>query len=464
VNPRIFRECDVRGVVGRDFDAADAVRIGRAFGTYVRRQGGDVRVVVGHDGRTTSPALYAAMVHGLTAAGCDVTAIGLCLTPMMYFAMPYVGADAGVMVTASHNPPLFNGFKLAHGAGTLHGEQVLEVRDVAERGTFASGAGRVRLEDVRDAYVAGLREKIVLGPRRLRVAVDCGNGTAGLFAPDILLGWGCDVVTLHCGLDPRFPHHDPDPADPRNLAALSAEVRRVDADLGIGFDGDGDRLGAVDDRGEIVWGDLLMALFWREVLAAHPGVVALVEVKCSQALIDEIRRLGGRPEFTRTGHSLVKARMREVGALFAGEMSGHMFFADEHDGYDDALYAAGRLLRMLSRTERALSSLTAEIPGYHTTPEIRVACPDERKFEIVAALTRGLRGRYEVIEVDGARVLFPDGWGLVRASNTQPALVIRAEAATSQGLERAKAVLEGALRDYPEVAPVAWQSAAVAAN
>jgi phosphomannomutase/phosphoglucomutase len=464
VNPRIFRECDIRGVVGRDFGVDDAARIGRAFGTYVRRRGGDPRAIVGHDGRTTSPALYAAAVRGLTEAGCDVTAIGLGLTPMMYFAIPHFGAGAGVMVTASHNPPPFNGFKLSQGGGTLHGDQVLEVRDVAETGTFTGGTGRVGIADVRDAYMASLREKIVLGPRRLRVAVDCGNGTAGLFAPDILAGWGCDVVTLHCGLDPRFPHHDPDPADPRNLAVLSAEVRRVDADLGIAFDGDGDRLGAVDDRGGIVWGDVLMALFWREVLAAHPGAVALVEVKCSQALIDEIRRLGGRPEFTRTGHSLVKARMREVGAMFAGEMSGHMFFADEHDGYDDALYAAGRLLRMLSRTERTLSSLTAEIPRYHTTPEIRVACPDDRKFAVVGAVTRGLRGRYDVIEVDGARVVFPDGWALVRASNTQPALVVRAEAATPRGLERAKAVLERALRDYPEVAAVDWESAAVAAD
>jgi phosphomannomutase/phosphoglucomutase len=318
------------------------------------------------------------------------------------------------------------------------------------------------LADVRDAYAAGLRQQIVLGPRRLRVAVDCGNGTAGLFVPEVLLGWGCDVVSIHCGLDPRFPHHDPDPAAPQNLAALSVEVRRAEADVGLGFDGDGDRLGAVDDRGEVVWGDILMALFWREVLAAHPGAVALVEVKCSQALIDEIRRLGGRPEFTRTGHSLVKARMREVGAVFAGEMSGHLFFADEHEGYDDALYAAGRLLRMLSRTDRALSTLTAEIPRYHTTPEIRVACPDERKFEVVAALTRRLRGRYEVIEVDGARVLFPDGWGLVRASNTQPALVLRAEAATPRGLEQAKTVLEVALREHPEVAPVSWDAGAVA--
>jgi len=226
--------------------------------------------------------------------------------------------------------------------------------------------------------------------------------------------------------------------------------------LGIGLDGDGDRLGVVDDQGEILWGDLLMALFWREVLPAHPGSIALVEVKCSQTLVDEIRRLGGQPEWTKTGHSLVQARMREVGAVFAGEMSGHLFFADEYYGYDDAIYAAGRLLRMLSLTDRPLSGLVGDMPRYHTTPEIRAACPEDKKFEIVAALAHEFRRRYEVIDVDGARVIFPDGWGLVRASNTQPALVLRAEGTTAEALGRATEVLETALRRHPEVASVRW--------
>jgi phosphomannomutase/phosphoglucomutase len=301
-----------------------------------------------------------------------------------------------------------------------------------------------------------LAERIRLGPRRLRVVVDCGNGTAGAFTPAVLRGWGCDVVPLYCDLDPAFPHHHPDPVEPRNLADLIRAVRDERADLGIGLDGDGDRLGVVDDGGEILWGDRLMALFWREVLRAHPGSIALVEVKCSQALVDEIRRLGGRPEWTKTGHSLVQARMREVGAVFAGEMSGHLFFADEYYGYDDAIYAAGRLLRTLSHTDRPLSALVAEIPRYHTTPEIRAACPDGRKFEIVAALTDGFRRRYEVIDVDGARVVFPDGWVLVRASNTQPALVLRAEGTSPEALARAKTVMEDALRRYPDVEPLRW--------
>jgi phosphomannomutase/phosphoglucomutase len=314
----------------------------------------------------------------------------------------------------------------------------------------------VEHREVFPAYRQTLVERIRLGPRRLRVALDCGNGTAGAFAPDVLAAWGCEVLPLYCDPDPSFPHHHPDPVEPENLTDLIRLVRESGADLGIGLDGDGDRIGVVDDRGAILWGDLLMALFWREVLAAHPGALALVEVKCSQALIDEIRRLGGRPEFTRTGHSLIKARMRETGAVFAGEMSGHMFFADEYYGFDDAVYAAGRLLRILSRSDSPLSALSAEIPRYYATPETRVACPDDRKFEVVAALTREFRATYQVIDVDGARVVFPDGWALVRASNTQPVLVVRAEGTTPEALARAKAVLEDALRRQADVAAVSW--------
>ncbi len=292
--------------------------------------------------------------------------------------------------------------------------------------------------------------------RRLRVGLDCGSGTAGAFAPDILRRWGCEVLPLYCDPDPSFPHHHPDPVDPRNLGDLIRLVREERADLGIGLDGDGDRIGVVDDQGVILWGDLLMALFWREVLAAHPGATALVEVKCSQALIDEIRRLGGRPEFTRTGHSLIKARMLEIGAMFAGEMSGHMFFADEYYGYDDAVYAAGRLLRILSQTDRPLSRIAGEIPRYHATPETRVACPDGAKFAVVAALVAEFRNRFEVIDIDGARIVWPDGWALVRASNTQPVLVVRAEGTTPAALARSKGTIEEALHRHPEVAPLRW--------
>jgi phosphomannomutase/phosphoglucomutase len=427
--------------------------------------------VCGHDNRASSEALYAAVIRGLTGAGSDVAAIGLAVTPMMYFAVRHLDARGGVMVTASHNPPEFNGIKLADREGTLYGAQIRRLREIAlgqaparavcagmPAGGPAAGPmrGAVAVAEIRGAYTAMLEAKIRLGPRRLRVVVDCGNGTAGAVMPAVLRRWGCEVVPLYCDLDPAFPHHHPDPVEPRNLDDLVQAVRDERADLGIGLDGDGDRLGVVDDQGEILWGDLLMALFWREVLPAHPGSIALVEVKCSQALVDEIRRLGGRPEWTKTGHSLVQARMREVGAVFAGEMSGHLFFADEYYGYDDAIYAAGRLLRMLSHTDRPLSALVGDMPRYQTTPEIRAACPDDKKFEIVAALTLEFRRRYEVIDVDGARVVFPDGWGLVRASNTQPALVLRAEGTTAEALGRATEVLDGALRRYPDVAPVSW--------
>ncbi|HLW59058.1 MAG TPA: phosphomannomutase/phosphoglucomutase [bacterium] len=453
--PEIFREYDIRGVVGRELDAEAAETIGRAFGTYLA-SAGVRRAAVGHDNRTSSSLLYEAAIRGLTATGCDVLTIGLAVTPMLYFALRHLGVEGGIMVTASHNPPEFNGFKLCCGPGTLYGSQIQEVRALAEAGRFRQGSGAVEEREILSAYAGMLRERIHLGPRRLRVVADCGNGTAGAFVPEILRAWEVDVVPLYCDLDPSFPHHHPDPVDPHNLGDLIRVVAESRADVGLGFDGDGDRLGVVDDRGGILWGDLLMVLYWREVLAAHPGAVALVEVKCSQALVDEIRRLGGRPQFTQTGHSLIKAKMRELGAVFAGEMSGHMFFADEYYGFDDAIYAAGRLLRILSRADRPLSAIAGEIPRYYATPETRVACPDGRKQPVVAALTREFKERYEVIDIDGVRVLFPDGWGLVRASNTQPVLVVRAEGTTPAALERIKAVLEQALRRYPEAAPLSW--------
>jgi phosphomannomutase/phosphoglucomutase len=453
--PGIFREYDIRGVVGRDLDAEAAEAIGRAFGTYLVGAGVR-RAVIGHDNRTSSQAFYEAAIRGLTGTGCDVLKIGLVVTPMLYFAHHHWGVDGGVMVTASHNPPEFNGFKLAHGPGTLFGDQIQEIRKIIEAGRFHRGTGTVEEREILPAYAGMLREKIRLGNRHLRVVADCGNGTAGAFVPEILRGWEVDVIPLYCDPDPAFPHHHPDPVEPRNLVDLIGAVAESHGAAGLGFDGDGDRIGVVDDRGGILWGDLLMALYWREIFAAHPGAVALVEVKCSQALIDEVRRLGGRPQFTQTGHSLIKARMRELGAVFAGEMSGHMFFADEYYGYDDAIYAAGRLLRILSKTDRPLSALAAEIPRYYATPEIRVACPDDRKHEVVASLVREFKARYEVIDIDGARIVFPDGWGLVRASNTQPVLVVRAEGTTPAALDRIKAILEDALRRSPEVAPIRW--------
>lgn len=459
VSASTFREYDIRGVFGQDLTPELARRVARAFAVYLRDRtpgSGPLPVVVGHDNRSSSPELHRAVVEALAGSGCEVTDLGLVTTPMFYFARVHLGIDGGVMITASHNPPEYNGFKLAHGFGTLYGEQIQEVRRLTENQASMQGQGRVRGVDIKPAYRAAILERVKLGPRQLKVVVDCGNGTASVVAPELLRDLGVELVELYCDSDPTFPHHHPDPVDPKNLQDLVRTVVAERADVGLGFDGDGDRIGVVDDQGRIVWGDELMILFWREILPRYPGAEAIVEVKCSQALVDEIRRLGGRPFFYKTGHSLIKAKMKEIGAVFTGEMSGHMFFADEYYGFDDALYAGARLLRILSHTDRPLSALLADVPRYFATPEVRVPCPDERKFTVVADLVRYFKERYEVVDVDGARVLFEDGWGLVRASNTQPVLVVRAEGTTPQALRRIQKVLEEALARFPEVGRLTW--------
>ena len=468
----IFREYDIRGVVGEELDEDVAAAVATAYAAQLRARG-QRDVVVGRDNRRSSPALAGAVIEALGRAGCRVTDIGTVITPVFYFARVHYGLEGGVMVTASHNPPHFNGFKLASGFGTMYGEEIQELRRAAEGPAQVAAAGRVaagrraarggpRRSGVtrrrpNGAYARDLMGRLKLGPRRLKVAVDCGNGTAGYIAPALFERLGCEVVPLYCDPDPSFPNHHPDPVQPANLRDLIATVRREQADLGVAFDGDGDRLGVVDERGNILWGDVIMVLFWREVLASHPGAEALIEVKCSQALFEEVERLGGRPSFYRTGHSLIKARMREIGAPFAGEMSGHMFFADEYYGYDDALYAAGRLLRILSNSDLTLSELVSDVPRYHSSPETRVDCPDADKFRVVEETRERFRRRYPVIDVDGARVLFPEGWGLIRASNTQPALVLRCEARTPAALREIAAALSAELAGFPSVAPVKWE-------
>lgn len=451
----MFREYDIRGLAREDLTPGVVEKIARAYAVYMSKSD-RCQVIVGQDNRESSPRIRESVINGLVSSGCQVVDIGTVITPVFYFARLHYGIDGGVMITASHNPPEFNGFKLAHGFSTIYGEEIQEIRRLAERGEFLHRVGSVEQRNVVPAYRAMLCEKIQLEPRRLRAVVDCGNGTASLIAPDILEALGCEVLRLYCDSDPRFPHHHPDPVQRANLEDLIAMVKRHSADLGLGFDGDGDRLGVVDERGEILWGDILMILFWREILPRHPGAVGIVEVKCSQALYEEIARLGGKPVFYRTGHSLIKAKMRELGAVFTGEMSGHMFFADEYYGYDDAVYAAARLLRILSKTQKPLSGLLDDVPRYFATPEIRVDCTDEAKFKIVQQLTADFKRDYPVIEVDGARVQFPCGWGLIRASNTQPALVIRGEAKTPDGLRRITETLAEKLKKFPQVGAVSW--------
>ncbi|MFZ5647034.1 MAG: phosphomannomutase/phosphoglucomutase [Bacillota bacterium] len=456
VNPNIFREYDVRGVADRDLTDETVILLGKAFGTMASRKGLRM-VLVGMDNRYSSPRLKSALTRGLTSTGCNVVDLGTVVTPILYYARVHFDHEAAVMITGSHNPSEDNGFKLALGPGTIHGEEIQDLRRLIESGDFEKGEGSVSAADPVPGYMAMIREKIKLGPRNLTVAVDCGNGTASYFAVDLISSLGCEVLELYCDPDPSFPNHHPDPVKRKNLTDLIALVKNREADLGVAFDGDADRIGVVDDKGEVIWGDQLMAIFWKEVLEKHPGAPAIIEVKCSQALVDEVERLGGKPVFYRTGHSLIKAKMKELHAPFTGEMSGHIFFADEYYGYDDAFYAAGRLMRLLSNSSVHLSDMVGRLPRYYSTAETRVPCPDEDKFEVVKKLQEYFRGKYEVIDVDGVRVLFGDGWGLVRASNTQPVLVARCEAKTPGRLQEIAETMKSALEKYPQVSQFEWE-------
>lgn len=456
VNPLIFRQYDIRGVVGEELTIQGACLIGQAYGTLCRRSGVN-QVVVGQDNRLSSPEMSAALIDGLMATGCSVIDIGEVVTPLLYFACRYWQVNRGVMVTASHNPPQYNGFKLVWGHGTLFGEQIQQLHQMIETSNLDLGRGSVERREVFGEYLGWVKEHIKLGRRELKVVVDCGNGTASHFAPKLLHQLGCEVVELYCESDPTFPNHLPDPVKPENLRDLIVKVHEVNADVGLGFDGDGDRLGVVDEKGNILWGDQLMILFSREVLQKHPGSKIIVEVKCSQAVIEDVTKHGGIPILWRTGHSFIKEKMHEEKALLAGEMSGHLFFSDEYFGYDDALYGACRLLRILSHTDKPLSALFADVPKYHATPEVRANCDDTVKFAIVAEIVAHLKqSGYDVFSEDGARVTTEDGWALIRASNTEPALILRAEGKTPEGLKWLHQLVTDALKPYPEVELQAW--------
>ncbi len=460
----VFMEYDIRGKAGTDLDARFAYLLGYAFADRLWQLGYKV-AVVGHDNRESSPELHDALIAGITQAACSVIDLGEVTTPMFYFGLHHYHVPCGVMVTASHNPGDENGFKMAVGGTTIYGSQIQELRKSMHRIYNAQNISaqlvghweRVRQEDVWPAYLDMLKEKIQLASRPLKVVVDCGNGTDSAFAPEALEAWGCEVVPLYCESDPTFPNHHPDPAVPENLRDLIALVQKDKADLGIAVDGDGDRLGVVDNQGNILWGDQLMILFWREILPKHPGARAPIEVKCSQALVEDVERMGGHPFFHRTGHSHIKATLREEPMIpFAGEMSGHLFFNDEYYGYDDALYAAGRLLRILSRTDKPLSDLLADVPKYDSTPEIRVPCADEDKARVLAGVKSYFDGKYPVIDVDGSRILFNEGWGLVRSSNTQPILVMRAEGKSHDSLLGIKREMEQALTSIQPDIKIPW--------
>ena len=444
-DPTILREYDIRGVVGKTLGREDAVALGRAFGTVVRRAGGG-RVCVGYDGRLSSPELEAALAEGLMACGLSVLRIGLGPTPMLYYAAVTLEADGAVMVTGSHNPPAHNGFKLMLGKASFFGAQIQELGAIAAAGDFAVGQGTVEDHPVFDDYLARLVADFAPGTKALKVAWDAGNGSAGEVMSALTARLPGDHLLLNETIDGTFPAHHPDPTVPENLAQLQACVLENGCDLGIAFDGDGDRIGAVDGQARVLWGDQLMLLFARDILKDHPGATIIADVKASQVLFDEIARAGGRPLMWKTGHSLIKAKMAELGAPFAGEMSAHLFFADRYYGYDDALYAAVRLIEILSRSEDSLAAFRDGLPQVVNTPEIRFPCAEDRKAAVIEEVRARLVAEgAEMTEIDGVRVRSQDGWWLLRASNTQDVLVARCEAADQAGLDRLKATLAAQL-------------------
>jgi len=445
LNPEMFREYDIRGIAGKDMVEDDVILIGKGIGTYLRRHG-NTDITVGRDCRTTSDSYSEKLIQGLTESGCNVVDIGVCSTPVGYFSIRHLKKEGSVQVTASHNPPEYNGFKICSGFDSVFGDQIQGILRIIQANDFETGSGQVEAFDIIPDYKAWLLENITVD-NPLKVGIDAGNGTAGVTALPIIRHLGCEVHALYCDMDGTFPNHEADPTVLKNMEDLVALVREEKLDVGFGYDGDGDRIGVVDEQGNLVYGDKLMIIFAREILSRRPGSTFISEVKCSKTMYDDIEKHGGRAIMWKTGHSLIKKKMKEEEAVLAGEMSGHIFFADRYLGYDDAVYASCRLLEILSSTGKKLSELLADIPPTFSTPEIRVECPDHIKFDVVKKVTDYFRERHDIIDIDGVRVLFPDGWGLVRASNTQPALVLRFEAMSEERLSEIRQMVEDVLRD-----------------
>ncbi len=449
MNRHIFREYDVRGLVDKDLTEEVAEQLGLGLGTMTRRKGGRT-VVLGRDCRESSTRFREAMVKGLTATGCNVIDVGIVPTPLVYFAANTLPeSDALAMITGSHNPKEYNGFKMGVGKTTFHGSDIQALRELIEKKDFEQGRGEVQLRDIVTAYSDYVRKTVGVGRKGMKIVIDAGNGVGGAVAGPLFKSMGFDVVEMYCEMDANFPHHHPDPTVVENLHDLIARVKAEKAEVGIAYDGDADRLGVVDDQGNILWGDQLMILFSRELLKEVPGATIVGEVKCSMTMYDDIAKHGGRGIMWKAGHSLIKAKMKETGAMLAGEMSGHVFWQHRYYGFDDGVYSSARLLEILARSPKKLSELLSDVPKTFASPEIRFDLPNEEaKFPIVKKATESFRARgFKIIDVDGVRVVFPDGWGLIRASNTQPILVLRFEATTEARLKEIQKLIEDAVRE-----------------
>lgn len=459
ISERIFREYDIRGVVGKDIDRDTAVSLGRAFGSLVKRSNPTAKhLSVGRDVRLSSEDLASGLIEGIISSGISVYDIGVCPTPGQYFSLFHLDLDGGIMVTGSHNPPEYNGFKLSLGKETIHGRDIQSLKEIIQQEDWVTSShkGKVEQYDILSAYRDYMLKRFsYLGEdkyRKLKVVVDAGNGTAGVVVPDILERMKCEVIPLYCEPDGNFPNHHPDPTVLEYISDLIAETRKSKADVGIGYDGDADRIGVVDNAGNIIWGDQLMIVLSREVLKHNPGARIIGDVKCSHLMFDDISKSGGVPIMWKTGHSLIKQKMRDEGAVLAGEFSGHIFIGDDYFGYDDAIYATLRLVEIMKKSGKDMKELLSDIPKMSSTPEIRIECPDDKKREVVERVVLRFKeyrnnggGSYlikDINTVDGIRVLFEKGWGLLRSSNTQPVIVVRVEAEDEDSLNKYRTFIE----------------------
>jgi len=449
INPQIFREYDIRGLVDVDLTQDSTELIGKSIGTYIYRNGGKT-LTVGYDMRASSIPFRDSLIRGINSTGCDVIDIGMVPTPVAYFSLHHLKPDGGVMITGSHNPSEFNGFKISNGLHSLYGESIQELRRLIDSDDFELGSGKLSKENVLEDYIQGIFDRVKVS-RSVKVVVDGGNGCFGIVGPQLLKRIGANIIELYCEPDGNFPNHHPDPTVEKNMLDLSKKVKEERAELGIGFDGDADRIGIVDEKGKILWGDQLLMIFARDILKHNPGATIVGEVKCSQNLFKDIEGHGGTAVMSAAGHSLIKKKMQETNSLLAGEMSGHICFADDYYGFDDAIYAACRILQIVASSKIKVSEMLLDVPKTEATPEIRVDCPDDRKFEIVRELTESFRKNYDVIDIDGVRINFGEGWALIRASNTQPVIVFRFEANNAGRLAEIISIVRKAVSKYESI-------------